>query len=349
MKNFILVCAIALGLTSCTSSKYPHLGDGVFADIQTTKGNMVVKLTYKETPNTVANFVSLAEGTNTLVADSLKGKPYYDGVIFHRVIQDFMIQGGDPTGTGMGSPGYKFEDEIVDTLRHSKKGILSMANAGPGTNGSQFFITHVPTPHLDGRHTVFGEVVEGVAVIDSIASVKTGPGNRPETPVVINKIVIIKNGKEAKSFDAAKVFSNYMQEVTRKEKEREEKMEAAKAAFTAAIIEDEAKATVLPSGLKILFTHQGEGPKPNHTQSVLINYAGYLTDGTLFDTSWLSVAETYGAVIPQKMQADGYKPFAMPYNESATLIPGFKEAMLSMKVGDKVRIFIPSFLGYGER
>ena len=157
---------------SCNSQKkaYKDLGDGLFADIETTQGNIIVKLNYKETPITVANFVTLAEGKNSFVKAEYKGKPFYNGTIFHRVIKDFMIQGGDPTGTGMGDPGYRFEDEFVPTLQHDKKGILSMANAGPGTNGSQFFITQVPTPHLNGGHTVFGETVKGLEVIDEVYS-----------------------------------------------------------------------------------------------------------------------------------------------------------------------------------
>ena len=164
---------VAIALTGC-KSQYSELGDGIFADIQTTQGDIIVQLEYEKTPFTVANFITLAEGTSPFVSDSLKGKPYYDGIIFHRVIKDFMIQTtGDPTGTGRGNPGYKFMDEFNDSLKHDKKGILSMANSGPVTNGSQFFITHKETPFLDGRHTVFGHVVEGIDVVDSIASVET--------------------------------------------------------------------------------------------------------------------------------------------------------------------------------
>ena len=162
--NFVALLSAMFVFFSCNSQKkaYKDLGDGLFADIETTQGNIIVKLNYKETPITVANFVTLAEGKNSFVKAEYKGKPFYNGTIFHRVIKDFMIQGGDPTGTGMGDPGYRFEDEFVPTLQHDKKGILSMANAGPGTNGSQFFITQVPTPHLNGRHTVFGETVKGL-------------------------------------------------------------------------------------------------------------------------------------------------------------------------------------------
>ena len=205
---FGLIASILI-FTGCKTGKYADLGDGIFADIQTTKGEIVVKLYQDATPVTVANFVSLAEGNSEFVEEKFKGKPYYDGLIFHRVIKDFMLQGGCPDGTGRGNPGYKFKDEFVDTLKHSKKGLLSMANSGPTTNGSQFFITHKPTPWLDGKHTVFGEVIKGMEVVDSIANVKTVPQDKPEVDVVMNKVQIIRNGKVAKKFDANEVMGDY--------------------------------------------------------------------------------------------------------------------------------------------
>jgi cyclophilin family peptidyl-prolyl cis-trans isomerase len=165
------------------------LKEGLYAIFDTSRGQIVVNLHYKETPLTVINFVGLAEGTLP-TADGTK-KKFYDGLIFHRVIQDFMVQGGDPTGTGRGGPGYRFPDEFVDGLRHDGPGVLSMANAGPGTNGSQFFITHVPTPWLDGKHTVFGKVMEGQDVVDKIAQ-----GDK------INSLTIIRVGKDAEAFKA---------------------------------------------------------------------------------------------------------------------------------------------------
>jgi len=154
---------------------------GTYANFETTLGNFTIELFEKQVPNTVGNFVKLAE------------KNFYDGVIFHRVIDGFMIQGGDPTGTGRGGPGYTFADEIDPTLKHTSEGILSMANAGPNTNGSQFFITLVPTPHLDGKHAVFGKVVEGMDVVRKIGKTKTSkPGDRPVVDVVMNKVTINK-------------------------------------------------------------------------------------------------------------------------------------------------------------
>jgi len=173
------------------------LTPGTYARFETTEGTFTVRLFEKEAPNTVANFVGLAEGTKewTDPATGQKSKgPFYDGVIFHRVINGFMIQGGDRLGQGTGGPGYKFADEFHPSLRHSKAGILSMANAGPNTNGSQFFITLGPTPHLDNRHSVFGEVVEGLDVVRTIGAVPTGRQDRPTTDVVMKKVTIQRVG-----------------------------------------------------------------------------------------------------------------------------------------------------------
>lgn len=349
--NFITLLSAMFVFFSCNSQKkaYKDLGDGLFADIETTQGNIIVKLNYKETPVTVANFVTLAEGKNTFVKAEYKGKPFYNGTIFHRVIKDFMIQGGDPTGTGMGEPGYRFEDEIVPTLKHDKKGILSMANAGPATNGSQFFITQVPTPHLDGRHTVFGETVKGLEVIDAIANTKTVMNDKPEKDIKINKITIIANGKDAKNFNAVKVFEDYFKEINKREREKEAKTKAAAAKFLEEVKVQEPQAKALPSGVKIFKLVDGKGKQPNHTHQVMVNYAGYLKNGTLFDSNVKEIEEAYGKYNSLREQQGGYQAFPMPYNTSAQLIPGFRDALLTMKVGDKIRVFIPAALGYGER
>ena len=166
---------------------------GTYAQFETTEGSFTVRLFDKEVPKTVANFVGLAEGTKEWKDPSTgekKTSPYYDGVVFHRVISGFMIQGGDRLGTGTGGPGYNFGDEFHGSLRHTRAGILSMANSGPNTNGSQFFITLGPTPHLDNRHSVFGEVVEGLDVVKKIGSVATGHQDRPVKPVVMTAVKI---------------------------------------------------------------------------------------------------------------------------------------------------------------
>ena len=348
--NLIALLSAMFVFFSCNSQKkaYKDLGDGLFADIETTKGHIVVKLNYKEVPITVANFVTLAEGKNNFVKVEYKGKPFYNGTIFHRVIDGFMIQGGDPTGTGMGDPGYRFEDEFVPSLKHNKKGILSMANSGPNTNGSQFFITQVPTPHLDGRHTVFGETVKGEEVIDAIAKAPRNGQDRPNEDIKIKNITIVANGKDAEKFDAVKVFDSYFKSVAEREKEKEERVKRASAKFLEEIKVQEPQAKVLPSGVKIFTINNGEGKQPKQTEFAMVNYAGYLRNGALFDSNIKEVEESYGKYQAMREQQNGYQPIPFPYTPSAQLIPGFKEALLTMKVGDKIRVFIPATLGYGE-
>ncbi|WP_291868427.1 peptidylprolyl isomerase [Maribacter sp.] len=342
MKKVYAFAIIAFALASCKSGKHADLGDGIFANIETNKGDIIVKLEQEKTPITVANFVSLAEGNSPFVSEEFKGKKYYDGIIFHRIIKDFMIQGGDPTGTGTGSPGYKFKDEFNDSLTHNKKGILSMANSGPTTNGSQFFITHKETPFLDGRHTVFGEVVNGLDVVDSIANVKTA-SEKPLDSIVMKKVSIIRNGKIAKKFDAVEVMSAYFKE----EEEKIAAFEKMSSAFAAELEETKAKAKELPSGLKIYTITEGTGDKPKQGQKVKVMYAGYLENGNLFDSNHEEIAKKYNKYDEKRKQGRGYDAIPMDYSTDAPVIPGFREGLLSMKVGDKVRLFIPPHLGYG--
>lgn len=343
--------------------------DGLFAEIQTNKGRILVQLEFEKTPITVANFVSLAEGKNNVIDEKYKGKPFYDGLKFHRVIKDFMIQGGDPEGTGGGSPGYKFIDEVSDLI-HDKPGVLSMANAGPGTNGSQFFITHKATPWLDGKHTVFGHVLEGQDIVDAIAQND-----------VIEKITIIKKGRSAKKFKADKIFKNYMdnkeaedkridalntenkkklaeiQEANRKkqaeieaqkQKELEVKLEAVYKEKNAYFTANKTKAIQLPSGLDYLITQKGTGIKPTNGNQVFIHYAGYFADGKLFDSSYEEVSKQYGKFDQNRANQNGYAPFPFQYGNKAGLISGFLEGIENMSFGDKAILFIPSKLGYGE-
>ncbi|XLS30421.1 peptidylprolyl isomerase [Flavobacteriaceae bacterium M23B6Z8] len=346
MKNLkVFTLLLVLTLMGCKDKNYKDLGDGLFADIQTNYGDMIVQLTYDKTPVTVANFVSLSEGTNPYVTDSLKGISYYDGVIFHRVIKDFMIQGGDRSGTGAGSPGYRFDNEIADSLTHNKPGVISMANAGPNTNGSQFFITHKPSPFLDGSYNVFGEVVLGMETVDSIANVKT-ENEKPVTDVIINKVTIVRNGKEAKNFDAPQVMKNYFDGVA----EKEEKIKNAIASLKETFETQKEAAKELPSGLKIYYLKEGDGKKPAIGQSVLVDYAGFLeSDARLFDTSWEETAKQYGRYEDiSRMRRGRFKPASMLYSPESPLVAGFREGLMEMKVGDKARIFIPSHLGYGS-
>ena len=339
---------LPLLLVACKSAKYPNLKDGLYADIQTNYGDMLAELYYKTTPGTVANFVSLAEGTNTYVADALKGKRYYDGTKSHRVIKNFMLQAGDRTATGEGDPGYKFADEFVDTLRYTRKGQLGMANSGPATNGSQFFITEVATDWLNFRHTIFGQVIQGEDVISKITSVKTGAQDRPVDPVVIKKVEIIRVGKDAQKWDAPKVFDAFMKEQNAKA----QKLESQKEKNLAVMAEQEAKAVAQPSGIKILKLKEGNGVKPQIGSDVLVNYAGFLrATGDLFDTNIAEIAkenDAYDAARAADPQY-GYIPYAWKYSPEVGLIAGFKEALLSMKVGDRIRVFIPSALAYGKQ
>ena len=348
--KYLLIAIAGLLIASC-NEEYPNLQDGIYAEFNTNQGTAVAKLHFEQTPLTVANFVALAEGTHEGVTDSTSiGKKYYDGLIFHRVIKDFMIQGGDPTGTGRGGPGYKFADEIVDSLAHSKKGILSMANSGPNTNGSQFFITLKETPWLNGRHTVFGEIVLGEAVIDSIGVTETLQGDKPKDSIVLNSVNIIRKGNDARKFDGNAIFKaetkRLEEEKAAKEKIAIEKASGKKAALDAL----KAKASKTDSGLEFILTNEGTGTKLKTDDQVGVFYAGYFEDGRLFDSNIESVAKETGTFNAQRAQQNGYAPMPVPYSSKANMIPGFKEGILKMsRVGDKAVFFIPSHLGYGDR
>ncbi len=338
----------------------PSTDQGIFALISTDKGTINIALDYKKTPITVANFISLVEGTNTYVTDEkLKGKPFYDGLKFHRVIADFMIQGGDPAGNGSGGPGYAFKDEISDA-KFDKPGILAMANSGPKTNGSQFFITHKDTPWLTGKHSIFGFVVKGQDVVNAI-----------KQDDIIKKITITRKGAEAMKFDAVKTFTEYMANKSeddkkeaaadseRKKKQQEleaQKQAAYKAQYGTVIAAKEtylttnkATATETASGLKYKIISTGAGKKPTEGANVFIHYAGYLEDGSLFDSSYETVCKEFGRFDENRAKANGYQPFPFQYGKKDGLIPGFIEGLNQLSFGDKAIVYIPSKLGYGER
>lgn len=347
LKTLGIAIMIGLSTASCQDKKHSSLEDGLYAEIKTNKGTMVANLFYSKTPVTVANFVSLAEGNNTKVSKEYTGKKYYDGLIFHRVIDQFMIQGGDPTGTGSGGPGYSFKDEFHPDLKHDKSGILSMANSGPKTNGSQFFITEKPTPFLNNKHTVFGELVVGADIQDSISNVKKGANDKPVDDVIIENVTIIRKGKEAKKFDAPKVFNAYFLGLEGEKKEQASLLEKAKTKF----ISDNksiTKVDKLPSGVIMAFLKEGKGVQPKTGQKIAVDYAGFLNNGTLFDTSIAQVAKDNDTYDEKRDKAGQYKSLEVEYSTKARLIPGFREALLRMKVGDKAKVFIPSFLAYGE-
>ncbi|TPG41782.1 peptidylprolyl isomerase [Flavobacterium pectinovorum] len=307
--------------------------EGIFATISTKHGNIVLVLEYVKAPVTVANFISLAEGKNPYVkVESLKGKPFYDGLKFHRVIKDFMIQGGDPQGNGSGDPGYSFKDEFVPELKFDKGGVLAMANSGPATNGSQFFITHKDTQWLNGKHTIFGHVVSGMDVVNKIAQ-----------DDVITKIVITRKGAAAKKFDAVKIFSEELKKLETQKAESQKVVAEKAASFANA----KATATTTASGLKYVITKKGNGVKPTEGSTIYFHYAGYFEDGNLFDSSMASVAKAYGKYDANRDAQGGYKAFPFTAGKKDGMIPGFIEALDMMTDGETATFILPSNLAYG--
>lgn len=362
MKKIAMIC-LAMG-TSIGAFAQKEFGEGVYATFQTTKGDIIVKLTAEQTPMTVANFVALAEGNHPKVEAKYAGKPFYDGLKFHRVIANFMIQGGDPTGTGAGNPGYRFTDEIVPELKHDKAGVLSMANAGPKTNGSQFFITHKETPWLDGKHTVFGFVMKGQEVVDAI-----------KQDDVMKKVIITRVGQKAEKFKAEKVFLEHFEAMDKKATEQKAKLESKREVLkeeakrlsniSDSITKDElAKKEVVkrnyfeqmerelvarPSGLKMKVLEKGTNVKPKNGEDVWIAYSGYLSDGTLFDSNVDVVAAENKKFDSKRKINNGYEPFPFKYGRNDGLIPGFLEGIHQLNYGDKALLIIPSKIGYGDR
>ena len=288
------------------------MNDGLYSKIKTNKGDIVLELEFQKTPGTVGNFVALAEGN---LENSVKpqGQKYYDGLKFHRVIADFMIQGGCPLGTGTGNPGYNFEDEFHEDLKHDRPGILSMANAGPGTNGSQFFITHVPTPWLDNKHTVIGKVVEGQAVVDAIAQ-----------DDVMESVEIIRVGAEAEAFNAVEAFRTF-------EGERENRIAEAKKKIEAELDKLAAGFDKTESGLRYKIIQKGDGVKAEKGKNIAVHYKGQLADGRVFDSSY------------QRKQPI---EFTVGIGQ---VIRGWDEGLQLLQVGDKARLVIPSHLAYGSQ
>ena len=310
MKGLIILILLST-LSSC-SAKYP---EGLYAEMETSKGTIVLSLEFEKAPMTTTNFVGLSEGTIKSTRGNVK---FYDGLTFHRVVPGFVIQGGDPEGNGRGGPGYKFPDEFNPELKHSGPGILSMANAGPGTNGSQFFITLGPTPHLDGRHTVFGKVIEGNDVVPNI---KQGD--------IMKTIKIVRVGEKAKSFKADQesfdklIEERNKNEMAGKKREQEEKQKM--------IEEKYPNAKTTASGLKYIVEKEGSGDKPSRGTKVKVHYTGTLMNGTKFDSSH-----------------DRNQPLEFAVG-TGMVIPGWDEALLDMKKGEKRTLIIPPQLAYGSR
>ena len=290
-----------------------NLKNGIYALMDTSRGEILLNLEYQKCPMTVCNFIGLAEGELNM---EHKGTPFYDGLTFHRVIKDFMIQGGCPLGNGTGGPGYRFPDEFDDSLRHTGPGVLSMANAGPNTNGSQFFITHVETPWLDGKHTVFGHVVEGQDVVNKIEQ-----GDKIKT------VTIVRVGDDAEKFDTSgEAFSDYVENI---EKIQQEKIKAARAKVIAEIENRYPDAIKTPSGLRYVVNREGDGKaSPKYGAYVTTHYQGYLLNGKVFDSS-------YARKEPASFKI-------------GQVIEGWNEALQTMTKGEKRTLIIPPELGYGE-
>jgi peptidyl-prolyl cis-trans isomerase A (cyclophilin A) len=286
------------------------MNNGIFAKFTTPKGEILVQLEHEKAPGTVGNFVALAEGN---LENSAKGQgtPYYDGLKFHRVIPEFMVQGGCPQGTGTGNPGYKFDDEFHPDLKHDAPGKLAMANSGPATNGSQFYITHVPTPWLDGKHTVFGTVIDSQDIVDAVAQ-----GDDM-------KVEIIRVGEDAEAFNAIEAFRTF--EGSREKREAEVKAKQKSLLDSVAAGYEETK-----SGLRYQILQKGTGKQATKGANVSVHYKGQLLDGTVFDSSY-----------KRKEPID----FAIGVGQ---VIAGWDEGIQLLKVGDKARFVIPSHLAYGE-
>ena len=316
MKKIIISVLLGCLLLSSVACKSRSKGmdalkgkEGVFAVLETEKGQVILNLFYKETPMTVTNFVGLAEGT----LDAAKGKPFYDGLKFHRVIADFMIQGGDPRGNGTGGPGYKFPDEFVDELIFDKPGKLAMANSGANTNGSQFFITHVPTDWLNHKHTIFGEVVTGQEVVDTVAQGDT-----------IKSIKIIRQGADAEKFTATqKDFDNLIAAQKKLNEEKEAKK-------MAKIVEG---CTKHDSGVYFKILKEGKGNPTGKGKKVSVEYKGYLPEGNIFDAT-------------KEFHPQGHEPLEFT-TDGGQMIPGFDIMVQEMKLGETRKMVIPPELAYG--
>ncbi len=314
--QFMMVSALLLitGPMSTNAMDTKNLDPGLYALMNTDRGEILLSLEYEKTPLTVINFAGLAEGK----LDAARGKPYYKGLKFHRVIKDFMIQGGDPTGTGAGGPGYQFPDEIDNSLRFDGPGVLAMANAGPGTNGSQFFITHKDTGWLQGKHTIFGHVVKGQDVVNKIKQNDK-----------IKSVEIIAAGKDAEAFTYdQKAFDKALENLAGEEIRR--KKEARKA-MVKEIKNRWPKAEVSDSGIYYIIEKKGSGPKPARGTNVKVHYTGMFMDGRKFDSS-----------------VDRGRPFEFPAG-GGRVIPGWDETLLDMQKGEKRTIILPPEMAYGSR
>jgi cyclophilin family peptidyl-prolyl cis-trans isomerase len=328
-----LLMAAALPVSIMAQDKLP---DGLYAELDTTKGKILIQLEFEKTPLTVANFVGLAEGTKD--SNKPKGTHFYDGVIFHRVIPGFMIQGGDPEGSGRGGPGYKFADEFDPSLKHTGEGILSMANSGPGSNGSQFFITLGATPHLDGRHSIFGHVVKGQDVVKAIGDAPRNAQDRPNNELKINTVKIIRQGDKAKAFKSDQAAFEALQKSAgaRLEEGLKKAAEAQKQQVASAIAEikgrfPKSEMVTTKSGLQYLTVTDGTGDIIPAGAKAMVHIKATLADGQLLDDT-----------------AKRGQPAPVEFGVNRTL-PGLDEGLTGMKKGGKRILVVPPQLAFGER
>ncbi len=326
-QNLFIAFIVVLTTIACKKGEQYDLPDGIYAKFDTNHGNFIAELNYDKAPVTVSSFVSLAEGNNTKVSEEYKGKKYFDGLKFHRVVEGFVIQGGDPEGTGQGGPGYQFPNETDTGLKHDSKGVLSMANAGPDTNGSQFFITLAETPMLDGGYSVFGKVIEGQEVVDAIGKVEVQPNDMPNEDVIMNSVEIIRIGKDAKKFDAPKVFEESLAAAEKEEEEELAKMKEELNKLAEGYEETS-------SGLRYKITNKVEGAKKPHAEEIVhVYYEGKLPDGKVFD---------------KRLEKDGQEPISFPL-ATGRVIPGWDEGVQLLGEGESARFIIPPHLAYGDR
>lgn len=327
MKRFIIILLVLFCFMT-SACGYDFKEDGLYAVIDTSKGDMVFRLEYEKAPTTVGNFVGLAEGTKEftdLQTGAKIKRPFYDNLIFHRIIKGFMIQGGCPFGTGVGGPGYNFIDEFSPDLTHSSAGILSMANSGPNTNGSQFFITLGPAPHLNNVHTIFGKLVYGEDVLNKIGAVETEDQDRPVDDVKIDSITIKRVGQAAQAFNAEAAFAKN-EEILKK---RDAEQEATLLETLKKMKINEKDLIKTGSGLRYVVKRKGNGQKPAPGDTITAHYSGYYADGKRFDSS-------YERKIPFKTLIGVNR-----------VIKGWDEAFLDMRTGEKRVLVIPYELGYG--
>jgi cyclophilin family peptidyl-prolyl cis-trans isomerase len=313
VKRTAIAVLLALAAVESAFAQTKNLPDGLYAEITTNRGVNLVSLAFEKAPMTVSNFVGLAEGT--IKANGQTGKKYFDGLTFHRVVPGFVIQGGDPKGDGNGGPGYQFPNEVRPDLKHDSAGVMAMANAGPNTNGSQFYITLAPTPNLDGGYSVFGKVSQGMDVVQKI-----------QQGDVMKTVRILRVGAAATAFVVTqKSFDDLVAKATAAVADAGRK---AREAALADIRKKWPNLITTKTGLMYEILTNGSGASPQKTSTVSVKYTGMLLDGTVFDTT-----DNRGAA---SFRAD-------------QVIPGWTEALLAMKKGEKRRLVIPPELGYGER